>query len=424
MNRDPFHAAVPSAALACLLAVASPCALAEVAVANLKNDFTSTGVAPGWSFLWNANGPIGSFSVGYPQNYVPLERDMAGDFVAPGTNIRISPSGGIGSVPIIVPGPGSAQGNRIERFAIVAYTVSAADIAAYGGGVRMFPYQFGVSENSLDGVNSAVYVNSTRVYSYSFPPGFVYDSSEADAYPASFGLLRPGDTVYVATGSRRNDTGDRLDMDFTLILSPVLKALAPSGKLIYDTNIAAEIEANGLDLAQYGGVYSYAAGESPYEQVRQWLRQGQTGQGGIYTTVPTIPGTSYPAIIAPVDNHQLHLADFEGQPVTSDGVYNQILLKYTCLGDANLDGQVTPADFVNIVANMGRTGSYLDGDVNLDGIIDAADFGLVSAHLGAGMYPAASEAMSASVAVAPEPLALAPAMASLLLGRRPRRPRG
>jgi hypothetical protein len=114
----------------------------------------------------------------------------------------------------------------------------------------------------------------------------------------------------------------------------------------------------------------------------------------------------------------LHLTSFDGTPVASQGVYNQILLDYTCLGDTNLDGVVTDADLVNIVAHMGQPGSYIDGDVNLDGVVDINDYNIVAGILAqenSAQLPAASQA------VAPEPCALGLAGLALVLGRRTRR---
>ncbi|MFI5382166.1 MAG: dockerin type I repeat-containing protein, partial [Tepidisphaerales bacterium] len=407
------------AAVAVAAATASVCA--QTVIAEFNNDFTPTGVKPGWSFLWNANGPIGSGSTAYVNNFAPLQPAAGGGYIAPGTGLTIFPAPDAASMPSITPGPGSTQGDRIERYAIVGYTVNAADIAASGGGVQMFPYRFSVLDTSStqtsDGIRSAIYANTSLVVSQILPPDFVYDSSAPDAYAVSVGLLRPGDTVYIATGPRSTNTGDLLNLDFTLTLSPMLKVLSPTGKLLYGPNIAATVNAGGIDVANHDAVYSYGNSEqgSAYQQFRQWILQGQAGQGGIYTSSPTYPGTSYPAVIAPVDNHQLHLTDFGGTPVASQDVYNQILLKYTLLGDTNLDGKVTDADLVNIIANMGHPGSYLDGDVNLDGMVDINDYNLVMAHLGESV---GTPLPGASQAAVPEPGMLAVVGLALALGCR------
>ena len=43
---------------------------------------------------------------------------------------------------------------------------------------------------------------------------------------------------------------------------------------------------------------------------------------------------------------------------------------YTYYGDANLDGQVTTADFTQVSANFAQTGKiWVSGDFNYDGVI-------------------------------------------------------
>src|SRR5262245_46660904 len=119
-----------AAVFAVVLALASTLSWAGVA-AEYQADFTTVGAPkPGWSYLWNANGPIGN-----PANYVPLVRDtnFGGDFetqanglipdAAPGSNLAATATN-------VFPGQGTAQAaDAIERFVIAAYTVSAADIA-------------------------------------------------------------------------------------------------------------------------------------------------------------------------------------------------------------------------------------------------------------------------------------------------------
>ena len=53
----------------------------------------------------------------------------------------------------------------------------------------------------------------------------------------------------------------------------------------------------------------------------------------------------------------------------------QIEVKYTLLGDANLDGLVNAADFTILAANFNQpVTSWDQGDFNYDGLVNAADF--------------------------------------------------
>ena len=81
------------------------------------------------------------------------------------------------------------------------------------------------------------------------------------------------------------------------------------------------------------------------------------------------PGTA----LGYADNSVWHLTTFEKQPVTNTAA----IVKYSWLGDANLDGQVTGADLD--ILNNGQqnhlTGWY-NGDFNYDGVINADDYAL------------------------------------------------
>ncbi len=101
-----------------------------------------------------------------------------------------------------------------------------------------------------------------------------------------------------------------------------------------------------------------------------------------------------------------------------------LIFRYTYVGDVNHDGQVSPLDYMNVVANMGRVGAtWFDGDVNLDGEVTPADLGLVRDHLGAGSgFGGALTAHRSGPAPVPEPAGLVALFgATVLISRRLRR---
>jgi len=78
-----------------------------------------------------------------------------------------------------------------------------------------------------------------------------------------------------------------------------------------------------------------------------------------------------------------YAASFSGQ---SGLVGNEILVKYTYYGDANLDGQVTALDFALLDAGYANTKEYslnqpgwYYGDYNLDGRVNSLDYALMQA---------------------------------------------
>ncbi len=61
----------------------------------------------------------------------------------------------------------------------------------------------------------------------------------------------------------------------------------------------------------------------------------------------------------------------------------QIEIKYTLLGDANLDGVVNGDDFTILLGNLGKSVSAWDkGDFNYDGVVSGDDFTLLTGNLG------------------------------------------
>ena len=113
----------------------------------------------------------------------------------------------------------------------------------------------------------------------------------------------------------------------------------------------------------------------------------------------------------------------------------QVELKYTLLGDANLDGLVNAADFTILAANFNQPVTGWDqGDFNYDGLVNAADFTDLAANFNqsasggdvSGGDIAALDAFAAAnglLADVPEPASAAMmVMVGLgILGRRRRR---
>ena len=69
----------------------------------------------------------------------------------------------------------------------------------------------------------------------------------------------------------------------------------------------------------------------------------------------------------------------------------QIEVKYTLLGDANLDGLVNGSDFNILAANFNQSITGWDqGDFNYDGLVNASDFNVLAANFNQGVSGAAS----------------------------------
>jgi hypothetical protein len=65
----------------------------------------------------------------------------------------------------------------------------------------------------------------------------------------------------------------------------------------------------------------------------------------------------FPVTLAPLDNGQLHLAIWGGEPLNG---YNQLLTEYAYVGDVNLDGLVNGLDiqpFVDLLLDSAVPGA-------------------------------------------------------------------
>ncbi|HWB54131.1 MAG TPA: hypothetical protein VG722_08060, partial [Tepidisphaeraceae bacterium] len=107
------------------------------------------------------------------------------------------------------------------------------------------------------------------------------------------------------------------------------------------------------------------------------------------------------------DNSLLHDSSFDGQSVNN----NSVLVKYTYVGDANLDGVVNATDFNMMVAGGS---SWMQGDFNYDGTVNADDYALFLLGVASQGSP---------IQPAPEPTGVAIVAAPLLIGLLRRRRR-
>jgi hypothetical protein len=222
---------VMGASVALALSIA-PIVQADV-VADYQDDFSYPAPASGWSYLWNANGPIGTAA-----NYVPLVPDGASPARyetqnqtpdqfpddAPGASLSAT-------LTTLVPGRGTNQsGNPIERYVIAAYTFSAADVATNGEQLVLDDFSFAVGAGSDNGVTATMYLNDfPLIAAQPLGPGLEWHVGLTG--PIGLGPVSPGDTFYVAIGADGlaplppfgpggSDIGDVITVDYSLVLVP------------------------------------------------------------------------------------------------------------------------------------------------------------------------------------------------------------
>jgi hypothetical protein len=130
-----------------------------------------------------------------------------------------------------------------------------------------------------------------------------------------------------------------------------------------------------LDIGNNELIIDYPFGSDPIASIAEMLKTGYaggqwSGPGIISSDISSNPGYS------------LGYAD------GADGIVaglepGQIEIKFTLIGDANLDGAVNAEDFTAFSENIGQTGRHWDqGDFNFDGTVNAEDFTLMAENFG------------------------------------------
>jgi hypothetical protein len=139
-----------------------------------------------------------------------------------------------------------------------------------------------------------------------------------------------------------------------------------------------------LDLADNGLIVRYAA-TSPESGIQQYVNAWRANAAG-----PMLLASKYNDLssrfvrtLAVFDNHDAHFTSLAGE-VFAPGDYNQVLARFTYVGDANVDGRVDPTDYAIVDGNQGKGHNWVTGDMNFDGKVDPTDYAQIDGNQGAG----------------------------------------
>ncbi len=184
-----------------------------------------------------------------------------------------------------------------------------------------------------------------------------------------------------------------------------------------------------LDLANNAFVVNYS-GASPDSAIRAALISGRAG--GAWSGAGINSSTANAVAMDGSNLHKTAIGYAEASSVTSATTFfgepidsTTVLMRYTVLGDANLDGTVNALDFNAVATNFGSSTNreWSQGDFNYDGKTNTLDFMALATNFNQALpAPAAPLGLLSLGSLVPEPGTGALLLAGCsLLFRRDRR---
>jgi hypothetical protein len=189
-----------------------------------------------------------------------------------------------------------------------------------------------------------------------------------------------------------------------------------------------------LDLTNNHAFINYGSGSDPIASIQAYIKSGYNAGNwngtGIISSTARTPANGLYYGVGYADS-----ADANNPAGLASG---QIEVKYTLLGDANLDNTVNSADLAILGANYNSNNvSWDQGDFNYDGTVNSADFSLLAqnfndvasnADVSAGdiaaldAFAAANGLALPTISSVPEPASLG-LLGMAMIGLMPRRRR-
>jgi autotransporter-associated beta strand protein len=141
-----------------------------------------------------------------------------------------------------------------------------------------------------------------------------------------------------------------------------------------------------LDVANNHFYIDYGSGSDPITTIAAYIKSGYNG--GTWNG----PGIISSAALTNASGLLYGVGYADGQDHVVNGLTSgEIEVKYTLLGDANLDGLVNGSDFNILAANFNQSITGWDqGDFNYDGLVNASDFNVLAANFNQGVSGTAS----------------------------------
>jgi hypothetical protein len=172
--------------------------------------------------------------------------------------------------------------------------------------------------------------------------------------------------------------------------------IAPGGDKVLSATTLAFSPNGTLDLADNAFILDYAGGSNPFPQLQTQIVSGYNNGGWNGTTgvISSIAATQPNLAIGYAEANAIFNAfpaTFVGQSVDNTA----ILLRYTYVGDANLDHHVNSFDFSSLAQqfNNQTNARWSQGDFNFNAKVNALDFNALATNFGQ-LPPALSPVVS------------------------------
>ncbi len=380
-NQPPLIAnSTGASASASTVTVGTPVALSVPAVDD--------GGASNLTYTWTWTGPTVVTFTGNT-NGTNVAQNISANFTQPGAytlTVTVTDSGGLtatSSVPVVVIAPFATQSGSTLNIALnpngpVSISGSSGTITATQGGVQ----------STFTGITTIVVTDSGS--------GDTLDFNGGITTPITFTAAQTS-TINVNAGTLNFAGAATISLGALNIASGALAAVpvnsASQTQLLLDS---LTINGGALDLTDNEMFITYGSGADPMPIIYTYLQSGYNngnwnGPGIISTAAQTATnGLKY----------ALGFADGKDGVVAglSSG---QIEIRYTLLGDANLDGTVNGSDFSILAGNFGLGYTNWDqGNFLFTPAVNGSDFSALSANFGQGMSLPATDVVEAPAAPA------------------------
>jgi len=343
--------------------------------------------------------------VGFTQQFSATATDQFGNSISsPSFSWGISGSGNsidgtgdatLGSTPgtfIVTASIGSAQGmaNVIaENFAVPAGSTLDINLGTAG--------PVAVSDSNVTASQNGVQITLSG-----FTAITVTDTGSNDVLNFNGPLALPFSFVNCGTSTVNVDSGTlNFASAATITLGTLNVAAGASAVMPIASGSESQLMLSALsvptgailDLADNTMFLNYGVSD-PITTIAGYLKSGYNGGGWNGTGI--ISSTAQ----TPTNGLLYALGYADGKDNVVAGLTSgQIEVKYTLLGDANLDALVNGSDFNILAANFNQSITGWDqGDFNYDGLVNAADFNALSANFNQGVSLPAIAAAAPAVA--------------------------